>query len=244
MEEQKVPQNREAEETRPAGAVQESPPAGESGSEAQNAPAGQGGLPDDGQQPAGESRQEVDVKELERRLAEQTALVQDYFQRLARMQADFENYRRRMNREREEWFKYASQPLVAELLSVLDNFERALAAREEDPARVVAGVEMIYRQLKEILTKEGLSPVPAVNEPFDPAKHEAIMQEETDAYPDNTVIEELRRGYYFKDRLLRPAMVKVARAVSVQEQQNEQNNHSKPENEKENKENNQTNSVC
>ncbi|MDQ0286455.1 molecular chaperone GrpE [Desulfofundulus luciae] len=237
MEEQKVPQNIEAEETRPAGATQESPPAGESGSEAQNAPAGQYGLPDDGQQPAGESRQEMDVKELERRLAEQTALAQDYFQRLARVQADFENYRRRINREREEWFKYASQPLVAELLSVLDNFERALAAREEDPARVVAGVEMIYRQLKEILTREGLSPVPAVNEPFDPAKHEAIMQEETDAYPDNTVIEELRRGYYFKDRLLRPAMVKVARAVSSPEEQNQGQ-------EKENKENNQTSSVC
>ncbi|RKO66216.1 nucleotide exchange factor GrpE [Desulfofundulus salinus] len=237
MEGQKVPQDIEAKETWPDGAAQESPPAGESGSEAQNAPAGQDGLPDDGQQPAGESRQEVDVKELERRLAEQTALAQDYFQRLARMQADFENYRRRMNREREEWFKYASQPLVAELLSVLDNFERALAAREEDPARVVAGVEMIYRQLKEILAREGLSPVPAVNEPFDPAKHEAIMQEETDAYPDNTVIEELRRGYYFKDRLLRPAMVKVARAVSSPEEQNQGQ-------EKENKENNQTNSVC
>lgn len=173
----------------------------------------------------------MDVAELERRLAEQTALAQDYFHRLARMQADFENYRRRTNREREDWVKYAAQPLVTALLPVLDNLERALAAKEQDPGQVIAGVEMIYRQLQEVLTQEGLVPVPAVNEPFDPAKHEAVMQEETDAYPDNTIVAELRRGYYFKDRLLRPAMVKVARAAFPE----------KPENEKQ--EDNQTNRV-
>ncbi|MGB9803357.1 nucleotide exchange factor GrpE [Desulfofundulus sp.] len=234
MEEKKTPdikaQNIETEGTNPSGAdAQESPPAGESREDARNTPAGE-------EQQEGGPGQEVDVKELQQRLAEQTALAREYFERLARMQADFENYRRRVNREREEWFKYASQPLVTELLSVLDNFERALAAREEDPARVVAGVEMIYRQFKEILTREGLSPVPAVNEPFDPAKHEAIMQEETDAYPDNTVMEELRRGYYFKDRLLRPAMVKVARALSRPEEQ-------KQEEKENNTDNNQTSSV-
>ncbi len=257
MEEQKVPQNIEAEKAENTTTAQEVPVekaemAEKSGDEAENALAAREGLPADGQEPGGEPRPEgtrqpqVDVAELERRLAEQTALAQDYFQRLARVQADFENYRRRINREREEWFKYASQPLVAELLSVLDNFERALAARDQDPAQVVAGVEMIYRQLKEILAKEGLAPVPAVNEPFDPAKHEAIIQEETDAYPDNTVIEELRRGYYFKDRLLRPAMVKVARAISAPGQQKEkqENNRTEQEQEKQNPENSQTSSVC
>ncbi|WP_051275948.1 nucleotide exchange factor GrpE [Desulfovirgula thermocuniculi] len=154
------------------------------------------------------------VEELEKRLAEQAALAEAYFHRLARVQADFENFRRRVNREREEWLRYASMPLVEALLPVMDNFERALAAKDEDPAQVVAGIEMIYRQLKEILEKEGLAPVPALNEPFDPQKHEVLMREETDAYPDNTVIAELRRGYYYKDRLLRPALVKVARAVS------------------------------
>ncbi|MBE3585519.1 MAG: nucleotide exchange factor GrpE [Thermoanaerobacter sp.] len=218
MEEKKIPQG-EAENTEHNNEAGSPGAAGEPGSAVQGASPDQVDLPEaEREEAAGEKRQEeVDVQELERRLAEQTALAQDYFQRLARMQADFENYRRRMNREREEWFKYASQSLVAELLPVVDNFERALAAKEEDPAQVVAGVEMIYRQLMDVLTREGLSPVPAVNEPFDPARHEAIMQEETDSYPDNTVIEELRRGYYFKDRLLRPALVKVARAVSKQE---------------------------
>ncbi|MCS5696211.1 nucleotide exchange factor GrpE [Desulfofundulus thermocisternus] len=218
MEEKKIPQG-EAENTEHNNEAGSPGAAGEPGSAVQGASPDQVDLPEaEREEAAGEQRQEeVDVQELERRLAEQTALAQDYFQRLARMQADFENYRRRMNREREEWFKYASQSLVAELLPVVDNFERALAAKEEDPAQVVAGVEMIYRQLMDVLTREGLSPVPAVNEPFDPARHEAIMQEETDSYPDNTVIEELRRGYYFKDRLLRPALVKVARAVSKQE---------------------------
>lgn len=154
------------------------------------------------------------IEELEKRLAEQAALAEAYFNRLARMQADFENFRRRVNREREEWLRYASMPLVEALLPVIDNFERALAAKDQDPAQVVAGIEMIYRQLKEILEKEGLAPVPALHEPFDPQKHEVLMREETDAYPDNTVIAELRRGYYYKDRLLRPALVKVARAVS------------------------------
>lgn len=218
MEEKKIPQG-EAENTEHNNEAGSPGAAGEPGSAVQGASPDQVDLPEaEREEAAGEQGQEeVDVQELERRLAEQTALAQDYFQRLARMQADFENYRRRMNREREEWFKYASQSLVAELLPVVDNFERALAAKEEDPAQVVAGVEMIYRQLMDVLTREGLSPVPAVNEPFDPARHEAIMQEETDSYPDNTVIEELRRGYYFKDRLLRPALVKVARAVSKQE---------------------------
>ncbi|MDK2888006.1 MAG: molecular chaperone GrpE [Thermoanaerobacter sp.] len=218
MEEKKIPQG-EAENTEHNNEAGSPGAADEPGSAVQGSSPGQVDLPEtEGEETAGEQGQEeVDVQELERRLAEQTALAQDYFQRLARMQADFENYRRRMNREREEWFKYASQSLVAELLPVVDNFERALAAKEDDPAQVVAGVEMIYRQLMDVLTREGLSPVPAVNEPFDPARHEAIMQEETDSYPDNTVIEELRRGYYFKDRLLRPALVKVARAVSKQE---------------------------
>lgn len=157
------------------------------------------------------------VEELEKRLAEQTALAEAYFHRLARVQADFENYRRRVNREREEWLRYASMPLVEALLPVMDNFERALAVKDQDPVQVVAGIEMIYRQLKEILEKEGLTPVPTINEPFDPQKHEVLVEEESDAYPDNIIIEELRRGYYYKDRLLRPALVKVARAASHKE---------------------------
>lgn len=152
----------------------------------------------------------VDVKQLQKELEEQKHRAEEYFNRLVRLQADFDNFRKRVQREREEFFKYAAAPLCEVLLPVLDNFQLALAAKNEDPVKVVAGVEMIYRQLEEILQKEGLTPVAAVGEAFDPNRHEAVMREETEAYPDNTVIEELRRGYYLKDRLIRPAMVKVA----------------------------------
>jgi len=155
---------------------------------------------------------QVDVEQLQKELAEKKAKNDEYFNRLVRLQADFDNYRKRVQKEKEDFFKYASASLCESLLPVLDNFQLALAAREEDPAKVVEGVEMIYRQLQDVLQKEGLTPVAAVGEQFDPVKHEAVMQEATEEHPENTVIEELRRGYYLKDRLIRPAMVKVAKA--------------------------------
>lgn len=161
---------------------------------------------------AAESAEEqVEVQQLLEELAAQKAKAEDYFNRLLRLQADFENYRKRTQREKEDYFKYASASLCEQLLPVIDNFHLALAAKDEDPSNVVKGVEMIYRQLEEILQREGLAPVEAVGQEFDPAKHEAVMQEETQEHPENTVIAELRRGYYLKDRLLRPAMVKVAK---------------------------------
>jgi len=168
---------------------------------------------------AGESSpgEPVDVEALRRQLAEQTARAEDYFQRLVRMQADFENYRKRVQREKEEYMKFAGEQVITALLPVLDNLELALAARDQDPARVAAGVEMIYRQLQDVLAREGLSPIKAVGEQFDPAFHEAVMQEENAAVRDNTVLEEFRRGYCFKERLIRPAMVKVARSAKKEQ---------------------------
>ncbi|SFQ99745.1 nucleotide exchange factor GrpE [Desulfoscipio geothermicus] len=154
----------------------------------------------------------TDVEQLQKELAEYKTKTEEYFNRLVRLQADFDNYRKRVQKEKEDFFKYASASLCEALLPVLDNFQLALAAREEDPAKVVEGVEMIYRQLQDVLQKEGLTPVAAVGEQFDPVKHEAVMQEATEEHPENTVIEELRRGYYLKDRVIRPAMVKVAKA--------------------------------
>lgn len=163
---------------------------------------------------AEETEQPVpDVAELERKLTEQAARAEDYYQRLVRLQADFENYRKRVQREKEEFCKFAGEQVVTALLPVLDNLERALAAKDKDPAGVAAGVEMIHRQFHDVLAREGLSPVKAVGEQFDPALHEAVMQEESTTAVDNTVLEEFCRGYCFKDRLIRPAMVKVARAA-------------------------------
>ncbi|MCL6636258.1 MAG: nucleotide exchange factor GrpE [Peptococcaceae bacterium] len=169
----------------------------------------------DGQaEPAGlavENQGEDPLKDLQARLEEEKAKAEEYFNRLTRLQADFENFRRRTRQEKEEFARFASEQLVTALLPVLDNFERALASCGHSVEDVKNGVEMIYRQMKEVLAAEGLTVIDAVGESFDPKKHEAVMHEETGEHPDNTVLEEFRRGYCLKDKVIRPAMVKVAR---------------------------------
>lgn len=157
--------------------------------------------------------EENDPAVLRQLLAEQTTRAEDYYNRLARLQADFENFRRRTRQEMENFYKYASEQLICALLPVLDNFERALAAEGDSIESFKSGVEMIHRQLMDVLTAEGLAPIPAVGEQFDPARHEAVLQAESEEYPENTVIEELRRGYCLKDKVIRPAMVKVSKSL-------------------------------
>lgn len=131
---------------------------------------------------------------------------------LARAVADLENVRRRARKEKEDVLKYAPVPLVESLLPVLDNFERALDAaevREEDKG-LLDGVEMVYRQLLQALSDAGLSLVEAVGVPFDPHVHNAVMQVDSDDYESGIVVEELQSGYRFRDRVIRPTMVKVS----------------------------------
>ncbi len=163
-------------------------------------------------QPEPEEKQSdpgTETAELTANEAAEAARVEEYLQMLQRTQADFENFRRRIRQEKEESLKYCSQRLVTNLLPVLDNFERALAAGGADVQSFMAGMELIFRQLKEVLEKEGLNAMPVVGEEFDPAKHEAVMQVESSTYADNTVAEELQKGYLLLDRVIRPAMVKV-----------------------------------
>lgn len=159
-----------------------------------------------------EKNVEEELTSLRSQLEEQKARADDYYNRLARVQADYENFRRRTRQEKEEFYKYASEQLIVALLPVLDNFGRALAAKGQSIENFKSGVEMIYRQLQDVLQAEGLASVPAVGEQFDPVKHEAVMQAESDEHPDNTVIEEFQRGYYLKEKVIRPAMVKVAKS--------------------------------
>ncbi len=156
--------------------------------------------------------EESEIETVRKNLAEQTARAEDYFQRLVRLQADFENFRRRTAREKEEFYKYAAEQLVESLLPILDNFELALAHGRETPGKLYEGVEIIYRQIVDTLAAQGLSPIPSVGEIFDPSRHEAVLQEQTSNHPDNVILEELRKGYLFKEKLLRPSMVKVARS--------------------------------
>jgi len=130
--------------------------------------------------------------------------------RLARAQAEFENARRRASKEQQEFRDYATLDTIKSLLPVIDSFERALRTKS-DAADYRAGIELIYKQLQDALARMGVRPVPAVGEPFDPHYHEAIEIVETEKAADHEVLEELQRGYKFKDRLLRPAMVKVAK---------------------------------
>ena len=129
--------------------------------------------------------------------------------RLARQQAEFENARKRAGREQRDFKDYAVAEAVQSLLPVLDSFERALKAAPAGEFR--NGVELIYKQLAESLAKLGVRPIAAaLGEPFDPRRHEAVEVVESTAVPDHHVLEELQRGYMLKERLLRPAMVRVA----------------------------------
>ncbi len=134
---------------------------------------------------------------------------------LMRVAADFENYKRRHAREKEEMAKYAGQQVVANVLPVLDNFERALQAQadsqSEDMESFVEGVRMIQKQLLEVLTKANVSVVEAVGQPFNPEFHEAIASEVSDEVPDETVLQEFQKGYVMHGRLIRPSIVKVSK---------------------------------
>ncbi len=165
---------------------------------------------------------ETDPETLHNLLAEQTTRAEDYYNRLARLQAEYDNFRRRTRQETESFYKYASEQLAGALLPVLDNFERALAAEGDSVESFKSGVDMIYRQLLDVLATEGVKEIPAVGEQFDPVKHEAVLQAESDEYPENTIIEEFRRGYYLKDKVIRPSMVKVAKSSNKSNETNEQ----------------------
>jgi len=131
--------------------------------------------------------------------------------RLARLQAEFENARKRAVREQVEFREYALGEALQALLPVVDNFERAVQAGAGEKSEFRSGVELIYKQLQDALTKLGLRPIVAKGELFDPRLHEAIEAVDTSSVRDHEVLEELQRGYKLKERLLRPAMVKVAR---------------------------------
>jgi molecular chaperone GrpE len=155
----------------------------------------------------------ADQAALRAELEQARAQIQDLFNRLARTQADFENYRRRVQREKEELVVYANQRLILNLLPVLDNLDRALAT---PPApgdeKLRQGVEMTARSFREILAKEGVTPIDAVGQPFDPNLHEAVATVDATAeHPEGTVVAEFQKGYKLGERVIRASMVQVAK---------------------------------
>jgi len=134
-----------------------------------------------------------------------------------RKQAEFDNYKKRLERDKAESIRYANESLICELLPVIDNFELAITAAEEKDQNHshYQGVKLILKQLKDVLAKHELADIPAVGEPFDPAHHEAIMQVSSEQHPPNTVVQQQRKGYKLKGKLIRPAMVVVSKKIET-----------------------------
>ena len=168
--------------------------------------------------PGEDSLDSKDMSPLEKNMTLEAELVQtkakadEHYDSLLRLQAEFDNYRKRTQKEKAEIIKYASERIIGELLPVLDNFERAASSAQSNPDfnAFSQGVDMILRQLQTALGKEGLKEIEAVGQPFDPNLHDAVLRVESDEHPENTVVEELQKGYYLKEKILRPSMVKVS----------------------------------
>lgn len=175
----------------------ELPPAEDEGMEA-GAPENQGAPAEPAPAPPDELRKLLTERDL-------------LYDRLARQQADLENQRKRLQREQAEHREYALAEAIKALLPILDSFDRAIRTAGGDDKDFRTGVELINKQLHDALEKLGVRAIPAEHEPFDPRFHQAVQMVETEEAEDNHVLEELQRGYKLKDRLLRPAMVRVAR---------------------------------
>jgi molecular chaperone GrpE len=153
-------------------------------------------------------------------LQARAAKAEEHWDRLLRVTADFENFKKRAARERTEAGQSASTNLLQKLLPILDNFEMAQAAAQtaqgDKLASLQTGIAMIQQQLKSILVDAGLEEIDATGKSFDPAFHEAVSQQETDGSPEGQVIQQIRKGYKFRERLLRPAAVIVAKKPAAE----------------------------
>jgi len=146
-------------------------------------------------------------------LRKQASADSEYHDKMLRTMADMENLRKRLDRDRKDYINYANREMISDLLPVLDNFDRALKSVEqtEESAPYLQGVEMIYKQLEELLKKQGMEEIKALGEPFNPHLHEAVQTEETDSCPEDTILDVILKGYLFRGNMLRPAAVKVSR---------------------------------
>jgi len=155
---------------------------------------------------------EEEIRRLRDALDAKTREAEEHRDRYLRAAAEFDNARKRGAREREDYTRYANESLLREILPVLDNFERAIQASRGEPAAaaVMAGVELIQREILRVLEKFGVTPFTSVGQPFDPERHEAIARVPAQGRAEGTVVDETARGYLLNGRVLRPAMVTVA----------------------------------
>lgn len=153
------------------------------------------------------------LQEMETRLESVEQEAKEAHDRFLRVSAEFENYKKRSAREMDEFRKFANESLIREMLTVVDNLERALNSSNNDNqtnSHIAEGVDMTLKEILKVFEKFNVKPIEALGKPFDPNFHQAAMREETNERPENTVLNELEKGYMIHDRLLRPAMVVVS----------------------------------
>jgi len=153
------------------------------------------------------------IKDLEEKLQASEETAKESYDRFLRVSAEFENYKKRSAREMDEFRKFANQSLIKELLPIVDNLELAIKSSNENENAAVGlvdGVNLTLREILKVFEKYDAKPIEALGRTFDPRYHEAVMREETDKHPENTVINELQKGYLMHERLIRPSMVVVA----------------------------------
>ena len=187
-------------------------------------------------------KKETQLEKIEEELTDMKRKEKYYRDQLIRMQADFENYQKREEKKKQEFMEYAKKDLICQLLSVIDNLERATSYaqnQEHQPETIREGIKSTLKEFRKILEKEGLKSIKAVGEKFDPYCHEAIMQVESDQYSEDTVMEEITKGYYLKSKVIRPSVVKVSKGRTGKELEKEidETENSKNSNDK-NKNNN------
>jgi molecular chaperone GrpE len=172
--------------------------------------------------PEDSASQDSEVKKLRQELDAKCEEVKVNYDRFVRQVAELENFKKRATREKDEAVRFANESLVRDLLPVIDNLERAVAHAQGggNGKPLVEGVEMVLKGLLDVLAKHGVAQILAVGQPFDPEKHEAMAQVESENHAPNTVIEEHHKGYLLRDRLLRPALVTVAMLLKTREKKN------------------------
>jgi len=163
---------------------------------------------------------ENQLKEMQAKIEAKEQEAKETYDRLLRVSADFENYKKRSAREIEEFRKYANQTLLKEMLSVVDSLQLAINSsnhRKKTDKNLIEGLNLTLNEILRVFEKFDVRPIAAQGQTFDPAFHEAVMREETDDFPENTVVSEFQKGYLIHDRLLRPAMVVVAAPKTTRE---------------------------
>jgi molecular chaperone GrpE len=167
---------------------------------------------------AGESREEIDVlelqeKERQKELDNVNKQLEEEKDRCLRLNAEFDNFRKRTLKEREEFIKYANEKLILELIDVLESLERGIETSEniDNKDKLIEGIELVYKQFKNVLEKNGLTPIKALGEKFDHYKHEAMMQTITDECDEGTILEEFARGYMLNGKVIRYSKVRVSK---------------------------------